>query len=89
MSIKEKSGGLVAEFRKFVARGNVMDLAVGVIIGITLSLALVGSLGLIGVWLAMAAELCARGLIFMVRLYRGKWLHIDLFAQKAKGAKNS
>ena len=33
MSIKEKSGGLVAEFRKFVARGNVMDLAVGVIIG--------------------------------------------------------
>ena len=54
-----------------------------------LSLALVGSLGLIGVWLAMAAELCARGLIFMVRLYRGKWLHIDLFAQKAKGAKNS
>ena len=56
---------------------------------ITLSLALVGSLGLIGVWLAMAAELCARGLIFMVRLYRGKWLHIDLFAQKAKGAKNS
>ena len=56
---------------------------------ITLSLALVGSLGLIGVWLAMAAELCARGLIFMLRLYRGKWLHIDLFAQKAKGAKNS
>ena len=56
---------------------------------ITLSLALVGSLGLIGVWLAMAAELCARGLIFMVRLYRGKWLHIDLFAQKGKGAKNS
>jgi large conductance mechanosensitive channel len=33
MSVKEKSGGIIAEFRKFVARGNVMDLAVGVIIG--------------------------------------------------------
>ena len=26
-----------------------------------------------GVWLAMAAELCVRGLIFMVRLYRGRY----------------
>ena len=56
---------------------------------ITLSLVLVGSLGLIGVWLAMAAELCARGLIFMIRLYRGKWLHIDLFQNRANAAKNS
>ena len=56
---------------------------------ITLSLVLVGSLGLIGVWLAMAAELCARGLIFMIRLYRGKWLHIDLFQDRTKAAKNS
>lgn len=31
--IKEKTGGFLAEFRKFIARGNVMDLAVGVIIG--------------------------------------------------------
>ena len=31
--IKEKTGGFFAEFRKFIARGNVMDLAVGVIIG--------------------------------------------------------
>lgn len=46
---------------------------------ITLSLLLAGSWGLVGVWLAMAAELCARGLIFMIRLYRGKWLHISLF----------
>ncbi len=48
---------------------------------ITLSLLLAGSLGLIGVWLAMAAELCARGLIFMIRLYRGRWLQISLFNQ--------
>ncbi len=46
---------------------------------ITLSLVLAGSLGLIGVWLAMAAELVARGLVFMVRLYRGRWLDIKLF----------
>lgn len=51
---------------------------------ITLALLLVGHLGLIGVWLAMAAELCARGLIFMIRLYRGKWLHIELFQSSAE-----
>ena len=33
MSKREKTTGFFAEFRKFVARGNVMDLAVGVIIG--------------------------------------------------------
>lgn len=31
--IKEKTGGFIAEFRKFIARGNVMDMAVGVIVG--------------------------------------------------------
>lgn len=55
---------------------------------ITMSLALVGSMGLIGVWLAMAAELCVRGLIFMIRLYRGKWLHIQLFKPTEEKAKN-
>lgn len=55
---------------------------------ITMSLALVGSMGLIGVWLAMAAELCVRGLIFMIRLYRGKWLHIQLFQPTEEKAKN-
>ena len=33
MSAKEKTTGFFAEFRKFIARGSVMDLAVGVIIG--------------------------------------------------------
>lgn len=32
-SIKEKSSGFRAEFKKFIMRGNVIDLAVGVIIG--------------------------------------------------------
>lgn len=33
MSAKEKTSGFIGEFKKFIARGNVMDLAVGVIIG--------------------------------------------------------
>ena len=33
MSAKEKTTGFFTEFRKFIARGSVMDLAVGVIIG--------------------------------------------------------
>ncbi len=33
MSAKDKATGFVAEFKQFIARGNVMDMAVGVIIG--------------------------------------------------------
>ena len=33
MSAKEKTKGFFGEFKTFIARGNVMDLAVGVIIG--------------------------------------------------------
>lgn len=43
---------------------------------------LAGSLGLEGVWPAMSAELCARELIFMIRLYRARGLNIDLFQMK-------
>ena len=31
--MKKKTGGFFSEFKEFIARGNVMDLAVGVIIG--------------------------------------------------------
>ena len=31
-------------------------------------------LGLPGVWIAMCGELCIRGILFLVRLLRGKWL---------------
>ena len=41
---------------------------------ITLSLLLVGRYGLVGVWWAMAVELCIRGIIFLVRLFRERWL---------------
>ena len=33
MAAKEKGKGFLAEFKQFIARGNVLDLAVGVIIG--------------------------------------------------------
>lgn len=41
---------------------------------LTLSLLLVRSFGLHGVWIAMAAELCVRGAAFLLRLRRGRWL---------------
>lgn len=33
MSAKEKTSGFMTEFKQFIARGNVMDMAVGVIVG--------------------------------------------------------
>ena len=30
--------------------------------------------GLTGVWLAMAIELCVRGLLFLVRMLSNRWL---------------
>lgn len=41
---------------------------------IPLSYLLVKLLGLVGIWIAMCTELCFRGLIFLIRLIRGKWL---------------
>lgn len=32
-SVKEKGSGFIGEFKEFIMRGNVMDMAVGVIIG--------------------------------------------------------
>ncbi|MCR5031576.1 MAG: MATE family efflux transporter [Lachnospiraceae bacterium] len=42
---------------------------------LTLSLLLVGPWGLTGIWIAMCIELCVRGLLFLARLLRGKWLY--------------
>lgn len=41
---------------------------------LTLAALLAPDLGLKGVWIAMCAELCFRGLIFLIRLFKGKWL---------------
>ncbi|MCR4586873.1 MAG: MATE family efflux transporter [Lachnospiraceae bacterium] len=52
-------------------------LALGSVWGVrlTLSLLLVGPFGLTGIWIAMCIELCVRGLLFLIRLGRGKWLN--------------
>ena len=48
----------------------------GSIWAVRLSLAafLAPEYGLEGVWIAMCVELCFRGIIFLTRLYRKKWL---------------
>lgn len=44
------------------------------LIRIPLSIALARPLGLYGVWVAMAFELCVRGIVFLLRLRGRKWL---------------
>lgn len=41
---------------------------------LTLAVILVGQIGLAGAWIAMAVELCVRGILLFVRLQRGKWM---------------
>ena len=43
-------------------------------IRLTLAFLLAPRLGLMGVWGAMCCELSIRGLLFLIRLARGKWL---------------
>ncbi len=38
--------------------------------------------GLVGFWICMAVELSFRGIIFLVRLYRGRWLNAVLLAER-------
>lgn len=44
---------------------------------LTISVVLVGRIGLSGAWIAMAVELCVRGILLFTRLQRGKWLGGD------------
>ena len=43
---------------------------------ITLALLLVSTMGLQGVWIAMATELCFRGIIFLIRFRGNGWLKV-------------
>ncbi|MGN1393888.1 MAG: MATE family efflux transporter [Succinivibrionaceae bacterium] len=45
-------------------------------IRLPLSLFLVDEYGLHGIWIAMCVELCARGIFFIIRLSKQKWLKI-------------
>ena len=40
----------------------------------TAAMLLAPRFGLPGVWAAMCGELCVRGILFLIRLARGKWL---------------
>ena len=55
-------------------RPSIMNLVSMWCVRIMLALFLVPRMGLQGFWTAMALELCFRGLIFLSRLYRGKWM---------------
>lgn len=50
-----------------------INLATMWLIRLTLAWQLAKTMGLKGVWTAMAIELSVRGLLFLVRIYRGKW----------------
>lgn len=45
---------------------------------IVLSFILAPVFGLTGVWIAMCIELCIRGILFLIRLLREKWLNIEI-----------
>ena len=45
-----------------------------------LALFLIPRFGLVGYWMAMAIELCVKGLIFIVRIGRGRWMKTLLTA---------
>ena len=48
---------------------------------ITAAFLLAPRFGLVGVWLAMCGELCIRGILFLIRLLRGKWLTLPSLAK--------
>ena len=44
---------------------------------LTLAALLAPHYGLRGVWVAMATELTFRGVLFLLRLWKGRWLKYD------------
>ena len=49
---------------------------------LTLAAYLAPIMGLKGVWIAMCVELCFRGIIFLIRLIRGRWLNSEFISAK-------
>ena len=52
---------------------SLMNLGSIWIIRLSLSILLVPTMGLEGIWLAMCIELCWRGIAFLIRLSRKDW----------------
>lgn len=71
----------IVAYGVFVGAGDtlapsVMNLFSIWAVRLTLAALLAPLMGLQGVWIAMCIELCFRGLIFLVRLQKGKWMKI-------------
>lgn len=69
----------IVGFRVCIGAGDtfkpaVMNLMSMWCVRLTLAYLLSKQYGLVGVWVAMALELTFRGILFLVRLYRGKWM---------------
>ena len=50
------------------------------VIRLGIALLLIPRFGLEGYWIAMATELCVKGLVFAVRIGRGRWMKTLLTA---------
>lgn len=55
-------------------RPSLINLGSMWFVRLTLAYVLASTYGLQGVWFAMAVELTFRGMMFLVRIYRGKWM---------------
>ncbi len=69
----------IVAYGVFVGAGDTlvpatMNLVSIWVVRLSLAAALAPSMGLRGVWLAMCIELCFRGIIFLIRLVRGRWM---------------
>jgi len=69
----------IVAYGVFVGAGDtlvpcVMNLASIWAVRLTLAATLAPKLGLKGVWVAMCVELCFRGAIFLLRMYKGRWI---------------
>ena len=72
-------GGIIG-YGVFVGAGHTLvpcgiNLVSMWIVRLGLSAWLVGSMGLYGVWLAMAFELCFRGIVYLLALSSKRWVN--------------
>ncbi|PTN09281.1 MATE family efflux transporter [Mangrovibacterium marinum] len=73
----------IVAYGVFVGAGDtlvpsVMNFSSIWLVRLTLAALLAPLMGLQGVWMAMCLELCFRGIIFLIRLYKGNWLKCGL-----------
>lgn len=73
----------IVAYGVFVGAGDtlapsIMNFSSIWVVRLTLAALLAPVMGLQGVWIAMCIELCFRGTIFLVRLFKGKWLKYSL-----------